>query len=516
MVHFSLRIIAVGQMFFLLIPVSGQELVGGDKWYTSDIHLHANGCRNNNRSSSEILQLMKDEGVNIGSALVWDQGTPLNRDAPKLRGQQDDPVSEENYILRWDVEISSLPGAWNGHMDLLNTSRTDIFIESNGNYIANYPGQDYLLPNYEYNQQGGGLVGYGHGQNWTAESFTNSTCCPQREFPLDVVLARVDFYATEFLDDGFMWFWYQMLDAGFQIPGLGTSDLGCVHNKAGAYTGDFYLADNEPLSYDGFIQAVSEGRTVVKRKSNLPDRDFLDIKVNGSRIGTEIWLSDELSSVQVEVMARSLSYGSKVELIHNGKVIGAQFINDSLTIYNWIVPISKSGWLAAKTISNQNVNAHTSSIFVLKEGCPIRNDPASAREWRDYLERYYEAGMAQGQFNTSASEVREKVDEAKAKWEAIAKEGEGTASMDCKPLDLQEKIVSQFPGMRREKKFLLDSKGIAIPFGKTNKYTGVEVYDLNGQLIKNDRTNENGTFNWNGLSQSLQPLRRGVYIAVLR
>ena len=413
-------------------PAQSQLQVDGDTWYTSDIHLHANGCKNDDRSSSEILELMKAGGVNIGSALAWSGGEPLNRDAPKLRGQQDDPVSEEHFILHWDVEISGLPGDWHGHMDFLNASKTDIFVESGGSYIAAYPGQDYLLPNYDFIQAGGGLVGYGHGHAWTAGVRTVAGWRPQRELPLDVVLARVDFYATEYLNEGWEWLWYQMFDAGFQIPGLGTSDLGCIHDSAGAYTGDFFLPRDQTLSYAAFIQAVAAGRTVVKRKIGLAERDFLDLRVNDARIGARVELAASEPTVEVQATARTVTANATLQLIQNGEVIRAHPITGALETVTWTVSVDRSGWLAAKTLNDQTVNAHTSAIFVIKEGCPVRNDPAGARAWGDYLEEYFEVGAATGVFGDSIAEVRQKVDEAKRIWTRIAEEGEGKAPMPCK------------------------------------------------------------------------------------
>jgi len=64
-------------------------------------------------------------------------------------------------------------------------------------------------------------------------------------------------------------------------------------------------------------------------------------------------------------------------------------------------------------------------------GCPIRTDPTAARNWKGYLDTYYEAGVSEGRFGTSAAEVRQEVDEAKLVWERIAQEGEGSVAMDC-------------------------------------------------------------------------------------
>jgi hypothetical protein len=107
-------------------------------------------------------------------------------------------------------------------------------------------------------------------------------------------------------------------------------------------------------------------------------------------------------------------------------VIESQAITDSQQTYEWSVPLTRSGWIAARTTA-----AHTAATFVLLGGCPIRNDPLSARNWKGYLDAYYEVGVSEDRFGTSAAEVRQKVDEAKQVWEQIAQEGEGSIAMEC-------------------------------------------------------------------------------------
>jgi hypothetical protein len=369
---------------------------------------------------------MKQEGVNVGSILVWGGGRSLELDPVHFRGQEDDPVSEPNYIAHWDIEISLLPGSWNGHMDLLNVAQKDAVVVNQ----VNYPGQDYLLPNYQYVQSQGGIVGYGHGSNWQPGSYTVPTgCCPPRELPLDVALARVDFLASEQMNSGLFWLWYSMLNAGFHLPPLGTSDLGCVWPLPGRYHGAFPLPTGDTLTYTKFTEAVREGRTVIRKNDSPPD--YLDIRVNGVGLGGELILPNEVTAVNVEVDASSVVSGQTVELILEGNVIESQALTNSLQTYQWSVPLNRSSWIAAKTTGPTGDGAHTAATFVLLGGCPIRLDPLSSRAWQGYLEAYYQTGVSEGRFGTSAAEVRQKVDEAKLVWEQRAQEGEGSVAMDC-------------------------------------------------------------------------------------
>jgi hypothetical protein len=366
---------------------------------------------------------MKQEEINVGSILVWGGGNSLALDPVHFRGQEDDPVSEPNYIVHWDIEISLLPGDWHGHMDLLNVAQQDAVVPNQ----VNYPGQDYLLPNYEYVQSQGGIVGYGHGHHWEPGSYSVPTgCCYPRELPLDVALARVDFLTAERMNEGLYWLWYSMLNAGFHFPLMGTSDLGCVWNRVGKFHNAFPLPTGDNLTYTKSIEAVREGRTVI-RENVSPAPDYLDIRVNGVGLGGELILPNEATNVNVQVDASSVAFTDpRVELILDGNVIESQAITDSQQTYEWSVPLTRSGWIAARTTA-----AHTAATFVLLGGCPIRNDPLSARNWKGYLDAYYEVGVSEDRFGTSAAEVRQKVDEAKQVWEQIAQEGEGSIAMEC-------------------------------------------------------------------------------------
>ena len=139
----------------LIFPAFGSTLTPPEQsWYNADVHLHAQ-CAGLKWSDAELLEKMKETGINVGSVLVWGGDQSQELDSVNLLGQQDDPVSESNYILRWGIEISELPGTWNGHMYFLNVAQEDV-IEPNE---LNYPGQDYFLPNFEYIQNEGGIVG---------------------------------------------------------------------------------------------------------------------------------------------------------------------------------------------------------------------------------------------------------------------------------------------------------------------------------------------------------------------
>ncbi len=278
----NLRVIAVVSVYLLLPAFGWSSTALAQSWYNADIHIHAsNGCPGfyrpdyDSRPAAEILGLMKQEGINVGSVLVFGgrcgEFDCLELDSVHFRGQEDDPVSEPNYIVHWDIEISSLPGFQNGHMDLLNVAQKDAVV---GDQV-NYPGQDYLLPNYQYAQSQGGIVGYSHGFFWQPGDYSVHFEPAPRELPLDVALAKVDFLESEFMNNGFYFLWYSMLDAGFHLAPLGGSDLDCFWGTVGTYHAAFPLPTGDTLTYTKFIEAVREGRIVI-RKNASPAPDYLD------------------------------------------------------------------------------------------------------------------------------------------------------------------------------------------------------------------------------------------------
>lgn len=415
----QLRVTGAVLAALLSVPAVTAAAQPRPAWYTSDFHVHANGC-GGAASTSSLLTQLRDGGVNVGHILIW--GGSVREDATNFIGQMNDPISDGETILHWDIEISFLPGHENGHMILLNIGQLDT-IEP---FFVRYPGRDYLLPNYDWAHAQGGLVGYAHGGQWTAGSFEASGAGADGplELPLDVVLETVDFLSTERVEsDGFRWLWYSMLDAGFQIPPAIGSDYLCLR-PIGSVQTVVALPPGAPLTFDAYIDAVRAGRTVIRNGGARPDE--LDIRVNEAGLGSSIRVAASSLPVSVEVDARSARPGALLELVRNGQVIETAVLTDELTTYRWSVGLERSSWVAARTSA-----AHTAATYVLIDGCPIRNDPAAARAWIGYLDSYLDYGVRMSIFGGSVEMVRARVEEAKGAWERIALEGEGTLAPSC-------------------------------------------------------------------------------------
>jgi len=389
-------------------------------WYTADMHVHSFGCEAPIQSSQALLNEMVASNTHVGNALIW--GDSIAVDWHKFIGQPNDPVSTTDNILHWDIEISAFPEAWHGHMMMINVSDPFAVWQA----IPRWPGREYLLPNYAWAQSGGGLVGYAHGQFWTPGCFDFSSIDERapRALALDVALQDVDFLSTEYVEyAGFYWLWYQMLDADFHLTPSAASDYLCLTKNLGRMQTVFPLPANQRLTFSAYVDALRRGATVIRHNTTPPD--YLDLRVNNSELGSELALPAGPQLVRVAVEASSARNGAGLEVVINGKVQASLPIDAMRTTYEWTVQLDKSTWIAARIVEppGPKVRAHTAATVVRLNGCPIRNDPASASNWVTYLDQYATAALASGPLISPSArkQFRAQVQQAKAVWKSIAK-----------------------------------------------------------------------------------------------
>ena len=60
--------------FLLLFAFGCSSTVIAQSWYNADTHLHTFCERPTPLSAAELLGLMKQEGINVGSVLIYGQG----------------------------------------------------------------------------------------------------------------------------------------------------------------------------------------------------------------------------------------------------------------------------------------------------------------------------------------------------------------------------------------------------------------------------------------------------------
>jgi hypothetical protein len=162
--------------------------------------------------------------------------------------------------------------------------------------------------------------------------------------------------------------WYRLLACGLRLPLMGASGkdrntvaLGCVRTYA-------RLEPNQEFGYGAWIEAVRAGRTF------LTDGPLLDLTVNGCDPGAVLSLPDERQSVRGAVEGRSVTPFDCLEVLHNGAVVATRDTSGDRrsALLEAEIPVSQSGWVAARCRSGETVRAHTSPVYVEVEGRPAR------------------------------------------------------------------------------------------------------------------------------------------------
>ena len=250
----------------------------------SDPHVHSRGCEPFVTPPASLLQLLGAQGIQVGAALVW--GVGFAGDLPFFTGS-DDPASGGGRILHYDLEVSAFAAARSGHLVALGLR--DLRFSGNPD---RFPKSGLSLPAWARAQGERVTVGMAHGQFWPSSGFPAPpvVCCMPWEFPVQAVRAGVSFLITErrgdgpALDDGTFLLWRTLLNSGFRIAVLGASDYPCIHRAIDDTSPRTDVIVNGPLTYEGWLQGIRAGRTVV----TMDARHRLNLRVNGAPLGSEV------------------------------------------------------------------------------------------------------------------------------------------------------------------------------------------------------------------------------------
>ena len=401
-------------------------------WISGDHHIHAAGCMHYETPSQGVLpdDMMRHilgEDLKIGSVLTWG---PCYYFQKQFFEGKDNKLSQSDYLMRYDLEVSGFPSSHTGHLVLLRLKEQDY---PNTKVIEDWPTWD--LPILQWGKAQGAVVGFAH-SGWGLE--IKDTKLPSDEVPkfdgiganeyiVDVTHDAVDFIST--VDTPAPWelnIWYHTLNVGFRTRISGETDFPCIYGeKVGL--GRSYVKLAGKLNYEAWVEGIKMGRNYVSDgKSHL-----LDFAVNGVQMGTnnsEVKLSQpgtvrvtakvaarldeqlnpdlrtgtdetagrraarQMSEVEAIRQARldqkpyweleRARIGSSrevpVELLVNGEAVARQIIvaDGTMRDLQFDVPLAKSSWVALRILPS----SHTNPIFVLINDQPIRASQKSA-EW---------------------------------------------------------------------------------------------------------------------------------------
>jgi hypothetical protein len=267
----------------------------------------------------------------------------------------------------------------------------------------------------------GGYVSWAHFPSW-----------PGLENPLDVALEKLD--GLEILcvldprefpifvrqvvpelaaNDGLR-LWYRYLNCGFRLTATAGTDKMTTFVTVGANR--VYAKVDGEFNYANWIRALKKGRTFV---TNSP---VIEFSVNGREAGGEIAVAGRGRKVRIHARAESQLPYDRLEIVANGAVIQDATPSGPLhrAEIHYEYPAGGSCWIAARAIEDaaryrarkvnftgvheargtrhgdyfgtrrpETVFAHTSPVYVIHEGRPIR----SAADAGYYI-RYLDAASA--------------------------------------------------------------------------------------------------------------------------
>ena len=379
-------------------------------WYSGDHHIHAAGCSHYENPTQGVLpeamwRQIQGEGLNVGCVLTWG---PCYYYQKQFFTGPDHSLSTHNQLIHYDLEVSGFPSSHAGHLVLLALTDQDY---PGTRRIEDWPTWD--LPILRWGKDQGAVTGFAH-SGWGLA--VTSSGLPNFEMPgfdgiganeyiVDVTHANsVDFISAG--DTPYVWelnIWYHTLNVGFRTRISGETDFPCITDDQVGQARSYGKLDG-PLSYQGWVHAVRDGRSYVSDgKSHL-----MDFTVNGTEVGTlnsEVHL-DQAGQVRVEVnvaayldpvpkediknrpydqkpyweIERARIEGTRqvpLELIVNGRVAARQtaVADGEIRQHVFEIPVEKSSWIATRVLPS----SHTNPVFVIVGGKPVRASRGSAK-----------------------------------------------------------------------------------------------------------------------------------------
>lgn len=375
-------------------------------WYSGDHHIHAAGCSHYESPEEGVRpehmwRQIQGEDLNFGSNLTW--GPCWYYQKEYFTGEVH-PLSNEQNLLRYDVEVSGFPSSHAGHIVLLDLTEDDY---PNTTTIEEWP--TWTLPVLKWAKAQGGLTGYAH-SGWGLEPQSPTDQLPHYEVPkmdgiganeyvVTVAHDAVDFYSLG--DTPPIWelnMWYHTLNCGFRVRASGETDFPCISDeKVGRAR--IYAKLDKGLEFEDFMSAIARGESYIStghahlidfqvNKRKLGEKES-EIKVKkGSTLNISVKASSFLTEKQDEigaVIAERQPVGSPfwhiekarigtsrkipVELIVNGHSVETKEItadgnwNDLKFEYR----IEKSSWIAIRVLGA----AHTNPIFAIVDNQPV-------------------------------------------------------------------------------------------------------------------------------------------------
>ncbi|MDE0012573.1 MAG: CehA/McbA family metallohydrolase [Candidatus Poribacteria bacterium] len=396
--------------------------IAAEGWRSGDHHVHAAGCSHYESPTEgvtpeDMMRHILGEDLNVGCVLSW--GPCWYYQKQYFEGKVHE-LSTDDYVMRYDVEVSGFPSSHAGHLSLLALTEDDY---RGAERIEEWPSWD--LPVLQWAKEQGAVTGFSHsgwGLKVAGDELPNYNMPPfdgigANEYIVDVVHDAVDFIST--VDTPSIWelnIWYHTLNCGFRTRISGETDFPCIYGERVGLGRIYVKMPPGALDFDAWVLGLRDGRSYVgDGKSHL-----LDFTVGGVPVGEKIQ-HGQLSQLDLEkpgtvnitarVAARleeepnpeiqnrpldqkpywdierariAESRKVPVELIVNGQAVETQEIvaNGEIVPVQFETSIDRSSWVALRIFPS----SHTNPVFVIVDDKPIRASRRSAQWCLDAVE----------------------------------------------------------------------------------------------------------------------------------
>ena len=396
--------------------------LAAEGWRSGDHHVHAAGCAHYESPTEgvtpeDMMRHILGEDLNVGCVLSW--GPCWYFQKQFFEGEVHE-LSTDDYVMRYDVEVSGFPSSHAGHLSILRLTEDDY---RGTERIEEWPSWD--LPVLQWAKEQGAVTGFSHsgwGLKVDGDELPNYNMPPfdgigANEYIVDVVHDAVDFIST--VDTPAVWelsIWYHTLNCGFRTRISGETDFPCIYGERVGLGRIYVKMPAGPLNFDAWVAGLKDGRSYVgDGKSHL-----MDFTVGGVSVG-EKSQSGEISQLDLEApdtvtitarvaarlneepnpelqnrpldqqpywdIERARIAGERkvpVELIVNGQSVETQEIaaDGEIVPVQFETSVERSSWVALRIFPS----SHTNPVFVIVDDKPIRASRRSAQWCLDAVE----------------------------------------------------------------------------------------------------------------------------------
>jgi hypothetical protein len=395
-------------------------------WFSGDHHVHAAGCAHYESPTEgvrpeDMMRQILGEDLNVGCVLSW--GPCWYAQKQFFEGKVN-KLSQPDYLMRYDVEVSGFPSSGNGHLCLLRLKEDDY---PGTTRIEEWP--SWNLPILKWGKEQGGVVGFSH-SGWglaIKEPKLLSYEMPPfdgigaNEYIVDVVHGACDFISS--VDTPIHYelnIWYHTLNCGYTARISGETDFPCIYGER-VGLGRAYVKLDKDLDFDRWVDGIRAGRSYVSDGFT----HLFDFTANGLGVGEagkdgrkSVLATKSGDAVKIKLKAAAF-LGEKpdesirkrpldqkpywhierarigdtrrvpVELIVNGQAVERKEIeaNGDINDVAFEFKPKQSSWVAVRVFAS----AHTNPIFVEVDGKPIRASRKSAQWCLDAVDVCWKA-----------------------------------------------------------------------------------------------------------------------------